>query len=121
MAILNELAAIVLYVKDMQSQVEFYRDKLELKIEYPKGKSDYSKDYWVAFSTGGTSLSLHAGGKGRIGEDAPKLVFRVKDVNKVRTELIERGVKMGEVRSAGPKRQVCDGTDPEGNRISIGT
>jgi len=122
MAPVGEVSAIILYVKDMHAQTLFYRDKLGLEITHPgKKQFDYSKEYWVSFNTGAASLALHAGGKGRIGEDAPKIVFRVKDVKKAREELIERGVKMGEVRNAGPDKQVCDGTDPEGNRVSIGS
>lgn len=119
MALLGELSGIVLFVKDMQSQVAFYRDKLGLKVTHPKGVTDYSGHFWVALDTGAVTLALHAGGKGRIGEDAPKIIFRVKDVKKTRAELIERGVKMEEVRNAGPKQKLCDGHDPEGNRVSI--
>ena len=119
MAIVGEISEIILFVKDMQAQVVFYRDKLGLEVTHPGNKSDYSQEFWVTFATGAVTLALHGGGDGRIGKDAAKFVFRVKDVKQARTELIERGVKMGDVRSAGPGITVCDGADPEGNRVSI--
>src|SRR5262249_14169081 len=117
--ILGEISEIILFVKDMHAQVLFYRDKLGLEVKHPGKKADYSKEFWVELATGAVTLALHAGGKGRIGEDAPKIVLRVKNGAAARTELIARGVKMGEVRSPVPGLTICDCADPEGNRVSI--
>ena len=44
---------------------------------------------------------------------------QVDDILAAREELLNRGVELGEVRSAAPGVWVCDGEDPEGNKLSI--
>ena len=85
----------------------------------PQESGDYGKEFWVELDTGACSLALHAGGKKRFGEDAPKFVFRVQDILAARMQLINQQVVMGEIRSAAPGVWVCDGADPEGNKFSI--
>ena len=119
MAIAGELMEVILYVQDMGAQVSFYRDVLGLKVMEPRGASDWAGVPWVELDTGSCTLALHTGGQGRLGSDAPKIVFRVSDVPAARLELVRRGVAMGEVRSPAPGVQVSDGADPEGNRFSI--
>jgi catechol 2,3-dioxygenase-like lactoylglutathione lyase family enzyme len=117
--IIGELMEIIIYVQDMNKQVSFYRDKLGFEVINPKESEDYGKEFWVELSTGACSLALHAGGKGRIGTDAPKFVFRVEDILAARQYLLSQQVEMGEIRSAAPGVWVCDGADPEGNNFSI--
>ncbi len=73
----------------------------------------------MVFDTGACRLCLHGGGKGRIGEEAPKVVFQVEDVAQTREELMQRGVTLGEIRSPAPGVTVCDGRDPAGNPFSL--
>ena len=110
---------IILNVQDMDAQVSFYRDTLSLAVSYPLGVNEYSDQMWVTFDTGVCTLALHGGGKGRLGQDAPKFVFKVEDVAGVRKKLLALDVPMGEIRSAAPGVLVCDGKDPEGNPFSI--
>jgi predicted enzyme related to lactoylglutathione lyase len=117
--IVGELMEVIVYVEDMQAQVSFYRDKLGLKVKEPQGVQDFSEVYWVEFETGVCTFVLHGGGQGRLGEDAPKVVFRVSDIEAVRSALLDRGVSIGEARSPAPEVWVCDGVDPEGNKFSI--
>ena len=77
MAVAMKMAAVILYVKDMQGQVEFYRDRIGLKLAFPANAKDYSGQFWVEFDTGACMLALHKGGQGRIGEDAPKVSSEV--------------------------------------------
>ena len=119
MIVAIELMEVILYVQDMGAQVSFYRDVLGLKVVEPQGADDWAGVFWVELDTGSCTLALHAGGQRRLGEDAPKIVFRVSDVPMARQELVRRGVPMGEVRSPAPGVQVSDGADPEGNRFSI--
>lgn len=116
---LGPLHELILYVADMQAQVGFYRDTLGLEVSYPAGLDDYSDQYWVVFNTGQCSLALHAGGEKRLGEDAPKFVFKVEEIASCREELIGAGVLMSEIHSPASGVQVCDGRDPEGNAFSI--
>jgi len=119
MSRLTELMEVILYVQDMNAQVAFYRDKLGLPVTSPQGLADYSREFWVTLGTGACTLVLHGGGKRRLGEDAPKIVFRVGDIEAARRELVNREVSLGEVRSPAPGVWVCDGADPEGNKFSI--
>ncbi len=119
MSVLAELMEVILYVHDMQAQVSFYRDKLGLNVKEPQGVQDYGGVYWVEFDTGACTLGLHGGGERRMGKDAPKVVFRVADIEAARNALLERDVALSEVRSPAPDVFVCDGVGPEGNRFSI--
>jgi predicted enzyme related to lactoylglutathione lyase len=99
--------------------VAFYRDQFGLSVSFPPGVKDYGHEFWVTLDTGQCTLALHGGGKRRLGEDAPKIVFQAADIEAVRKEMLRRGVPLGEVRSAAPGVWVCDGADPEGNKFSV--
>ena len=116
---IGPLIEVILYVRDMDAMVRFYRDTLELSLSFPPTLKDYGDQMWVTFDTGECTLALHGGGVGDLGRDAPKIVFQVADLEETRNSLLERGVFMGEVRTAAPGIIVCDGEDPEGNRFSI--
>lgn len=113
------LIEVILYACDMAAQVAFYRDVLGLQVEYPAELIDYSHEYWVVFSTGSCKLVLHGGGEGKLGENSPKIVFGVEDIEVVRAELTTKGVTLGEVRSPALGILVVDGHDPEGNPFSL--
>jgi len=119
MPLLNHLMEVILYVKDMNTQVAFYSNKLGFTISYPQSIDDYADQMWVTLNTGECTLALHGGGKRRIGADSPKIVFQADDILAAREELLQKGVELGEVRSAAPGVWVCDGADPEGNKFSI--
>jgi catechol 2,3-dioxygenase-like lactoylglutathione lyase family enzyme len=116
---IGEIMEIILYVEDMQGQVAFYRDTLGFKVKFPLDLTDYHDEFWVELDTGSCTLALHAGGKGRLGADAPKFVFRVNDIKSARQHLLDQQVELGDIRSAAPGVWVCDGADPEGNKFSI--
>ena len=115
----GELMEVILYVEDMPTQVAFYRDVLGFAVTYPVSLEDYTDQPWVTMDTGACTLALHSGGQRRQGVDAPKIVFRVGDVEAARRYLIGKGVQMGKIRTPAPGITVCDGQDPEGNRFSI--
>ncbi len=119
MNLLQELMEVILYVEDMNGQIAFYRDKLGLTVTYPAGLDDYDDQVWVELDAGSCVLALHGGGQGRLGADAPKIVFRVEDASAVREELVGRGVEVGEVRADVPGKLICDGVDPEGNKFAV--
>jgi catechol 2,3-dioxygenase-like lactoylglutathione lyase family enzyme len=112
------LIEVILYVKDMQKMVQFYRDVLDLPLT-EVGIGDFSKEDWITFETGNCRLALHSGGKGATGADAPKIVFQVMDIKSARFQLLESGVAASDIRSPAIDRQVCDAKDPEGNPFSI--
>ena len=110
---------IILYVGDMESQVRFYRDTLELPVDGPI-QDDYSAAHWVTFKTGVCKLALHSGGRpGPTSTHAVKLVFMVQELDEARARLMHKGVALSAVRSPAPGVSVCDGIDPEGNPFSL--
>lgn len=119
MAIVEGLSEVILYVKDMQTQVHFYRDILGLPLRELAGEADFSHHFWVEFDTGPVTFALHGGSEGRVGQDAPRLVFAVTDIDTARHALVEKGIKMGHYRNAAPGIKICEGVDPEGNTFSI--
>jgi catechol 2,3-dioxygenase-like lactoylglutathione lyase family enzyme len=116
---LGPLTEVILFVQDMPRMVAFYSQTLGLPVRYPAGRADYAEAFWVELDSGPCALALHAGGQGRRGADAPKFVFSVEDIQAARQALLERGVALGEIRSAAPGIAVCDGADPEGNHFSL--
>jgi catechol 2,3-dioxygenase-like lactoylglutathione lyase family enzyme len=110
----DTLSEVIVYVQDMDRMLSFYTDVLGLEIA--AGNPEHG---FVEFDTGTCSFCLHAGGEGDLGEDAPKFVFGVEDVEAARSYLQDHDVELGEVRSPAPGMEVCDGLDPEGNAFSI--
>lgn len=113
------LVEIILYVADMQAQVEFYRDVLGLRLAHPAGLTDYSDQHWVVFETGACKLALHSGGQAQAAAGLPKLVFAIADIVSARAELAARGLTLDEIFSPAPGIQVANGRDPERNPLSI--
>ncbi len=120
MNVLTGLMEVILHVKNMNSMVAFYKDKLGLKVTYPTGATDYAEESWVTFDTGRCVLALHDGGRTRQGETpSHRIVFQTDDIATARSSLLSRGVQVGEVRSPAPGVKVIDGRDPEGNVYAI--
>lgn len=116
---IGSLMEIIVYAKDMEAQVRFYRDVLGFAVTFPAGKADYSEEFWVTFDTGACVLALHGGGAQDFGANAPKFVFEVEDIQAAHQMLLDAGVKINDVREAAPGVQVADAWDPEGNAFSI--
>jgi CBS domain-containing protein/catechol 2,3-dioxygenase-like lactoylglutathione lyase family enzyme len=117
--LLTGVVSVILYVQDMGLMVAFYRDKLGFEVDLPADLPDYAQESWVVINTGATKLALNLGGSGRVGEDAPMIVFGVSDIEAARTILLERGVALEEVFDAGDGVKVVQGRDAEGNPISL--
>ncbi|MGE3315061.1 MAG: VOC family protein [Planctomycetaceae bacterium] len=115
---IGTLGEVILYVEDMPKQVRFYRDVLGLKVIDP-ADSDPGDAYWVLLDCGACQLALHGGGERRFGEDAPKIVFMVDDIQAARDELVRKGVPAGDTFSPAPGVSVVNCTDPEGNKFSL--
>lgn len=115
----KQLSEIILYVKDMEAQVQFYRDIMDLTLEYPPDRDSYHDECWVVFDTGPCKLALHGGGHCKFGQDAPKFVFEVDDLSAARELLSLKGVHVGKVRSPATGINTFDAEDPEGNIFSL--
>ena len=115
------LSKIILYVRDMNKQVSFYRDLLGLEVKEPVGLTDYSDRIWVEWETGECSLVFHLDIQKQLGKDRPKLVFKVADIQAAHQALTKQGIKLSQINSRLGNIQVADGCDPEGNPFSIYT
>ena len=115
-----QLATALIFAKDIDRLIAFYRDGLGLRL------LDRSSG-WARFDAGGTSLALHAipaeiaariemTDPPRARSDMPiKLVFETDNVTTALAHLEAHGAVMFEPRS----ETSCDGLDPEGNVFQI--
>jgi len=118
---IQSLSKIIVYVKDMNKQVSFYRDLLGLEVRELESFNDYSDHIWVEWETGECSLVFHFDPQKQLGKDRPKLAFKVADLGAAHQALTKQGVELSQINSRSGGIQVADGCDPEGNPFSIYT
>ncbi len=109
---------IILYVKNMAPEVQFYRDILGLSIRYPRDLEDYSTEMWVEFELDDGTLALH-GGANRQPDDLHEIVFMVADVAQARAQIVAAGIPMAPMRDLEDGHPIAEGRDPEGHRFAI--
>lgn len=119
MTMIQGLTKTILYVQDMNKQVDFYHNVLGLEIDSPANVDDFNNQIWVEFATGQCSLVLHASGDKKLGQDRPKLAFSVDDIEALHRTLTARGLQLSEISDRLHNVKVADGFDPEGNPFSI--
>jgi predicted enzyme related to lactoylglutathione lyase len=107
-----ELVEVVLYVRDMERSISFYRDTLGLEL-------DFESAHWTTFKTGACTLALHATERREPGSGEPDPTFLVPDADAERERLAGAGIEVTEIREPVGGTRVFDATDPEGNRFSI--
>jgi catechol 2,3-dioxygenase-like lactoylglutathione lyase family enzyme len=101
-----ELREVVVYTRDMERAIAFYRDVLGLE-------PDFESPHWTTFRTGVCTFALHAG------SEAPDPTFEVADAAAERDRLIAAGIEVTEIREPVAGLRVFDARDPDGNRFSI--
>jgi catechol 2,3-dioxygenase-like lactoylglutathione lyase family enzyme len=101
-----ELVEVVVYTRDMERAIAFYRDVLGLE-------PDFESPHWTTFRTGVCTFALHAG------SEAPDPTFEVADAAAERERLIAAGIEVTEIREPVAGLRVFDARDPDGNRFSI--
>lgn len=119
MTMIQGLTKTILYVQDMNKQVDFYHNVLGLEIDSPANVDDFNNQIWVEFATGQCSLVLHASGDKKLGQDRLKLAFSVDDIEALHRTLTARGLQLSEISDRLHNVKVADGFDPEGNPFSI--
>jgi catechol 2,3-dioxygenase-like lactoylglutathione lyase family enzyme len=107
-----QLVEVVLYVREMERAIRFYRDTLGLEL-------DFQSDGWTTFRTGGCTLALHATERREPGSGEPDPTFLVADAAAERARLGGAGVEVTEIREPVAGVTVFDARDPDGNRFSI--
>lgn len=120
----NRVDYVMVTVSDMSRSVEFYQDKLGIKLKF-------QSEFWTEFQTETTTLALHGGGKPleRSPDYDPKATyagvctmgFNVENLDQVYQELTARGVIFVMPptiqEQEGIKLAVC--IDPDGLSISF--
>ena len=106
---------VIIFTDNFAALRDFYRDTFGLSVVE-------DDDGWADLAAGGCNIAIHAAGKGvtvRPDNQGPhKIVFHADDVAAARADLVSRGVAMGPVNIFGALH-LCDGDDPDGNRIQL--
>ncbi len=109
-----ELSRIIVFAADLKSLGAFYRDVLGL----PEKPTSDDPRTWLEFHAGACSIALHNGGSSDSMGRPPKIVFYAADVQATRAALNARGANFGRVMKT-ELFEFCNGTDPEGNALSL--
>jgi lactoylglutathione lyase len=107
-----KLVEVVLYVRDMERAIRFYRDTLGLEV-------DIESEHWTTFRTGSCTLALHATDRRAAGTGEPDPTFSVADADAEHARLAAAGVEVSDLREPVAGLRVFDVRDPDGNRLSI--
>lgn len=107
-----ELTEVVLYVRDMNRAIRFFRDVLGLEPRYESA-------HWTTFDAGACALAIHATDRREQGIGEPDPTFLVADADAERERLAALGVQVSELRQPAAGVRVFDLRDPDGNRLSI--
>ncbi|WP_201027321.1 VOC family protein, partial [Salmonella enterica] len=59
MSVIQGLTKAIIYVKDIDKQINFYRDLLGLEVKSFKSIEGRTDKQWVEFATGQCTLVLH--------------------------------------------------------------
>jgi predicted enzyme related to lactoylglutathione lyase len=119
MSIIQGLTKTILYVKDIDTQTEFYRDKLGLTVKNKLSIDGRPDKQWVEFDTGQCTLVLHGNLETQMGKDRPKLAFSVSDIERAHHTLTQSGLKLSPIRCPSPGVKIAEGVDTEGNPFTI--
>ena len=107
-----QLVEVVVYVREMERAIRFYRDTLGLEVAF-------ESPGWTTFRTGACTLALHATERRELGAAEPDPTFLVADVAAERARLAGAGVEVTEIREPVAGLRVFDARDPDGNRFSL--
>jgi catechol 2,3-dioxygenase-like lactoylglutathione lyase family enzyme len=107
-----QLVEVVLYMRDMQRAIDFYRDTLGLT-------ASFESEHWRTFGTGSCTLAFHVTDRRGPGTGEPDPTFLVADADAERVRLAAAGVDVTDIREPAPGVRVFDARDPDGNRFSI--
>lgn len=122
MQAVNKFIMLYMAVSNMPKAKEFYVDKLGLKIKQDYRQDD--KNWWVSLTLpdGGVSITLSTF-HGNAKPGTMNLYFATSDVAASHKELVNKGVKVNEVKNDlfGPGSGVkwFDLEDPDGNQIKL--
>ncbi len=106
---LRKIGYVIVYVRDMESSLEFWRNKVGLRERY-------TSEEWSELEVENTVLALH-----HSDNPTPRdtgIVFTVEDIEKTVEELREKGVEVTEPKDIGVGLEALF-KDPEGNTYHL--
>ncbi len=107
------IGSIILFVKDMKTVTEFYRDIVGLN---PDETQPFAENRFFRFDTGECKLCLHSSNKPNDGRQ--KIVFHVESVSAIHQDLKAKGLRLKPLKNEDGL--ACfDISDPESNRIQF--
>lgn len=112
---LSQVTSIMLGVRDLKASLEFYCDKLGLrvKMQEPQLALLDAGPVTLGLSPGHVRLAPQVNG-------ATEVVFHVENVRAARKALIDRGVAfMNEPRQVTPTEWAAHFRDPDGHLLSV--
>lgn len=111
---LNNISYITLWAVNFDEMVAFYRDTLELPVEY-------GDENFIQFSTQGSKFYIHRLGTApALRDHTVEIHFDVPDVDAAYQELVQRGVEFEEVPANRPwGARMAAFRDPEGYSVEI--
>ena len=115
----KQMSMLWFYVKDLRESVQFYQEKVRLKLVFLDEKAG-----WAGFDTGapGVDLGLTVW---KLGGEVPRgggacPVLEVDDILQTRSALESRGVRFeGEIVGGLGSRRHCTFHDLDGNPVQI--
>ncbi len=105
------LETVFLWTHDFHRMRDFYHETLGLPIRY-------DNPHFADFSTGGSSIALHAEREPHSRSDAWHMEFLVDDIEAIARELARRGVAVSPIQEESFGR-IATFRDPEGNEIGL--
>ena len=112
---LNQISMIMLGVGDIAVSVEFYRDRLGLKLQNQSAEFAFFTAGPVTLALGtplGKAVTPRAG--------AVEIIFPVDSVNAAYSELTHRGCKfLNEPRVVNGPNYAATLTDPDGHKLTL--
>ena len=111
---LTTISYITLWAVKFNEMVAFYREKLELPVEY-------GDENFIQFATQGTKLYIHRLGKApSLRDHALEIHFDVPDVDAAYAALLQRGVEFVDAPANRPwGARMAAFRDPEGYALEI--
>ena len=115
--LITSINPIILFVKDYEKSLRFYRDTLGLK----QTSQEEPEEKFATFDIGGTVFALHGGYDGEVMKEGNiALHFAVEDIKKEVEGLKANGVKFTkEIRKMPWGAYQATFRDPDGNEMDM--
>ncbi|HYZ91722.1 MAG TPA: glyoxalase superfamily protein [Actinomycetota bacterium] len=113
-----KLELIGVPVSDVDRAIEFYRDKVGFNLDHDHRVSDDLRFVQLTPAGSACSIAFGEGVTSTVPGSVQGLQVVVSDIEAARTELVERGVEVGEIQDF-PWGSFVFFTDPDGNGWAV--